>query len=47
MLKEMESLKGGLYRDIKKRMVKALIWSVTLSGDVLDVKGGRQTDRGS
>src|SRR6218665_931774 len=28
----MESLKGGLYRDIKKRMVKALIWSVTLYG---------------
>jgi len=27
-----ELLKGGLNRDIKKRMVKALIWSVRLYG---------------
>src|SRR6218665_659956 len=30
--KRKESLKGGLNRGIKKRMVKALIWSVTLYG---------------
>ena len=30
--KRKELLKGGLNRDIKKRMVKALIWSVTLYG---------------
>src|SRR6218665_3952940 len=30
--KRKELLKGGLNRDIKKRMVKALIWSVTLHG---------------
>jgi len=29
-IKRKELLKGGLNRDIKKRMVKALIWSVTL-----------------
>ena len=28
--KRRKLLKGGLNRDIKKRMVKALIWSVTL-----------------
>jgi len=27
-----ELLKGGLSRDIKKRMVKTLVWSVTLCG---------------
>src|ERR1700733_11470823 len=30
--KRKELLKGGLNRDLKKRMVKALIWSVTLYG---------------
>src|SRR6218665_2526551 len=43
-----ELLKGGLNTDIKKIMVKALIWSVTRairSGDVDDEKQGRQTDR--
>src|SRR6218665_1120894 len=30
--KRKELLKGGLNRDIEKRMVKALIWSVTLCG---------------
>ena len=32
--KRKELLKGGLNRDIMKRMVKALIWSVTLYGAV-------------
>ena len=31
--KRKELLKGGLNRDIKKRMVKTLIWSVTLYGE--------------
>ena len=30
--KRKELLKGGLNRDIKKRMIKALVWSVTLYG---------------
>ena len=30
--KRKELLKGGLNRDLKKRMIKALIWSVTLYG---------------
>jgi len=30
--KRKELLKGGLNRDIKKRMAKALIWSVSLYG---------------
>ena len=45
--KRKELLKGGFNRDIKKRIVKSLVWSVTLYGDVDDVdeKGGCQTDR--
>src|SRR6218665_294764 len=45
--KRKELLKGGFNRDLKKRMVKSLGWSVTLYADEDDVdwKGGWQTDR--
>jgi len=41
--KRKELLKGGLNRDIKKGMVKALTWSITVqNGDLDDEKRGRQ-----
>src|SRR6218665_1077560 len=50
LTKRKELLKGGLNRDIKKRMVKALIGymerGAVRSGDVGDENGRRQTDRG-